>query len=462
VSSVGGRLSGPVPRRVAPPAPPVGAVATGSAKRAGHPFAAPAVLACRGGRIRGPAASHLPNRTVLRPPTAGPRRAGFSLAELMIAIVILGLGLMIVASMFPIAWTKARDLAATNTAASAAQAAETTVRLLTRVSDSGDPVPSVPSFLGDHDGVTPTPNLDPWVHVLHGQNFSLNTPWPTATPQPAPLLGDFIAVGGGTADPDVNHPTPLPLVQVAFHDRVYPPLPVPPDGSNPGTFAAEANRWRDLLDQRRFSWSVLHKLDYDPAVPPTRASVRSFTVYYVTLRRGQPTNRYARQDGTTAAPYRVFGSPSSGHFPPADLGRAEDVIFPVPWRVEIELAAPPASPTGVPTEAYTNNQGKTNWLVTEMMPPGAVLIDEINGLVYRVEGRELDPANPDRAILTLDQEVPVDLLDDDDDSLTAPDVIRTVWVFPPAAERDSNGDLVAFIGPQPVAGIEVRTLTLTP
>ena len=38
-------------------------------------------------------------------------RSAFSLAELMIAIVILGLGLLMVAGMFPVGWIKARELA---------------------------------------------------------------------------------------------------------------------------------------------------------------------------------------------------------------------------------------------------------------------------------------------------------------------------------------------------------------
>ncbi len=42
-------------------------------------------------------------------PSARPRRVtAFSLMELMIGIVILGLGLVMVATMFPVAWTRAR------------------------------------------------------------------------------------------------------------------------------------------------------------------------------------------------------------------------------------------------------------------------------------------------------------------------------------------------------------------
>ena len=87
------------------------------------------------------------------------RRAAFSMAEMMIAIVILGLGLLMVATMFPIAWTKARTLAEFTNQSSITEAASTTVRLLTRVArpiPGGPPFQSQTSFLGDYE-----PNDDP-------------------------------------------------------------------------------------------------------------------------------------------------------------------------------------------------------------------------------------------------------------------------------------------------------------
>jgi hypothetical protein len=213
---------------------------------------------------------------------------------------------------------------------------------------------------------------------------------------------------------------------------------------------------------------------------PAASDTRTLTLYFVTLRRGQATNRYARQNPANAPPYRTPLSAAPGYHTtsPTALPATEDVLFPVPWRVQIELAPPPTPPalaTGVPTQAYTNLNGLTNRLVTEMMPRGAYLIDELTGQDYRVSQHETDPSNPDRAVLTLDREVQRDKLDDDQSSLPPspppnyyPDnqpqeLIRTVWVFPPAVEqaRDSNGDPV-FIGPQPVAGMEVRTMVISP
>ena len=412
----------------------------------------------------------------------------------MIAIVILGIGLLIVAGMFPVAWTKARDLSEFTTSTSCTEAAETTVRLLTRVANTSDPVDSLPSFWGDDDGAGITSkgvplNIDPWVHAVNLQNYDVHTPWPPSSPTNLPGIGDFLALADGSSIYPYPAPTirslARPGVQVALQDRVYPPLPPPPGAATPAaSFSSQASRWRSLLEQRRYCWSVLAKLDYDVTVHdpayrpatgppvPTRSSTRSYTLYYVTLHRGQGTNRYARQNSNSAPRYhRPLASPSGYGPPPAALAQSEDVLLPVPWRVQIELAPPPVPPnseTGLPTEAYTNLGGQTDRIVTEMIPRGSYLIDELNGLVYRVAKREIEPANPDRAVLTLDQQVPRASLDDDRSSGSPayPDdpneLVRTVWVFPPAIERDSSGDLVGFTGAQPVAGIEVRTMVFAP
>ena len=50
-----------------------------------------------------------------------------------------------------------------------------------------------------------------------------------------------------------------------------------------------------------------------------------------------------------------------------------------------------------------------------------------------------------------------------DFALQADDVIRTVWVFPPAVDRSlADGALPVFDGSSPVVGIDVRTVSLSP
>ena len=98
-----------------------------------------------------------------------------------------------------------------------------------------------------------------------------------------------------------------------------------------------------------------------------------------------------------------------------------------------------------------------------MIQRGSFLIDELSGKVYRVTDREIDPLNPDRALLTLDQEITFVELDADGSggpTLDPGEALRTVWVYPPPVER--VGGVVTFTGPQPVVGIDVRRMTFSP
>jgi len=404
------------------------------------------------------------------------RRPAFSLVELMIAIVILGLGLLVVATMFPIAWMKARDLAEYTTSTTCTDTAVATVRLLTVVSadlsvppngvfDAGSDRPS--SFLGDVDK-----GLDPWVHALHEENIVADAP--------QALLGNFLKQEDGSPI-DPYAPVPpwdpavggfgAPGVQIPFHERIHPPLTARPTGTPPPP--ADLAQWENLFSMRRFGWSVLYKFDFGVSGSPVLSDPRTLTLYVLTLRRGQTTHRYARQDPAFSPPY---GPPASGDTPvaPQALPDSEDVLFPVPWRVQIALLDPSGGPPGVPTEAWANTDGSgnptTNRLVPEMMPRGAVLIDELNGNLYRVAQREFDPTKqdpagfPNQAVLTFDRHVPaVSLEHNGTDGLQPEELLRTVWVFPPAVEKARAGDdLPLYTAPQPVAGVELRTIVLTP
>jgi hypothetical protein len=91
----------------------------------------------------------------------------------------------------------------------------------------------------------------------------------------------------------------------------------------------------------------------------------------------------------------------------------------------------------------------------------------VNGQVYRVIKRRENAAG-DTAFLTLDREIVVEDVDDSpefggDFALQADDVIRTVWVFPPAVDRSPGSDTApVFDGSSPVVGIDVRTVSLSP
>jgi hypothetical protein len=205
----------------------------------------------------------------------------------MIAIVILGLGLVLVASMFPIAWQRARDLADFTNMTNGTTAAEATLRSIGRVAkiDASGAVVVPTSFISDfagYSGGLATLEILPVmpqtgaavVPIGAGQSSHVrpllvensNVIYDPADPYNAmmPLLTGAVPV----AFPDLNTGYPNPpgifVPQVALSDRVIPSLPPLPwqPTSPPPPMAAELMRtWLAQLNDRRFAWDVFYKLD---------------------------------------------------------------------------------------------------------------------------------------------------------------------------------------------------------
>lgn len=444
-----------------------------------------------------------------RPPWAGkrPNRRGFSLIEMMIAIVILGLGLIMVATMFPVAWGRARRLQEFTSQVSCTSIAETTVNLQMHVDDGADPIGVAPndsptdriSFAGDQIRLSMKQKAFPLdaflgadsrVHPLHMQNIRVNAneaafvfenPYMLDPNDPLRLLLD--------SDPEAQDDLPLGWKtylepQVGLIDRVYPPLPPRENVLDSGVFDGEDSRWKAALDTRRFCWAVFHKLDeaYVASVNNSLGSQiskkRQFKMYYVTLRRTGATHRFARQDTELA----LLPDPDQRSKPAKvqAMDEDEDLLFPVAWRVQILLPGdsivfPDATtdPTGVRTEVMAGmtddaeSGTETNELVATMFRRGTQFIDEVNGRVYRVQ-RVRTNGDGDLAFLTLDSEILGSDVDDGEfrgnGNLESDEFLRTVWVFPPRViGRDSNNNnQPLFAGRPPVVAIETRSLLKFP
>jgi len=475
---------------------------------------------------------------------------------MMIAIVILGLGLVMTATMFPVAWTRARTLTEYTTQRSLASSAESTLSTLLHAAGPSIRVVEAPpgnftqkllltagNLAGDlfYDptlagGTYYSPTLNSYqvpaivaysdtrVHALNVQNILVSS------------------TGGATVDPRIperpwrqelmfnientnSHPLikdPNILVfedvndwknqffinnsfyaaQVPIEQRVSPSLGAYPTEISPDGDKARAN-WRDKLSARRFLWAVLHRLR-SPVGPPnpngnalssqqateqltlaTEAvgTMRVFDFYIVTLRRTQPSNRYARQEWEP--PTSLPDPTNRDVVVPASRSASDDVLFPTPWRVQIQLpltlklrSAPPGAvgaPTGVPTEVQVPPTGvpaASTAMLAGMFPTGTQFVDEVNGQAYRVvKRREGLPGTPvdGFAFLTLDREVLVEDVDDSpqfggDFAMESDDAVRTVWVFPPAVDRSAGGSETQpfFDGSPPVVGIDVLTISLSP
>lgn len=396
-------------------------------------------------------------------------RSAFSLAELMIAIVILGLGLLMVASMFPVGWLKARELAEFTTSQSIISVAETTVKQLSRVDGPADPLYTIgqgSSFAGDLL-LTGTPFTDTLVHVLNVENLLADNEAIAVAEDPWKVEG---LVDLRTSLPPVGRFQPDRMwygeTQVTFGERVYPPMPTGMVPGDPG--------WNGALATRRFAWSVLYRLPVPPTptpVPPSPpappepgiyainealASTREFAAYYVTLRRTQPTHRFAQQDHPgvdDAGGLLDFVTPANSVIVPQVS--ASDLKFPVAWLVPLDLIV---SGAGIPATAEVMlNAGPDN--ISPMLPPGSQFVVSGTGSVYRVEQREIlaAPTNLSDPLTRLTLDRPLEAVDN-----IPPPAPPThfVWVYPPRVERDEGRP--SFFGPSPVVSIDVRTLTMSP
>ncbi|MCH7885359.1 MAG: hypothetical protein IIC01_08925, partial [Planctomycetes bacterium] len=282
--------------------------------------------------------------------------------------------------------------------------------------------------------------------------------------------------------------------QITLAQRMFPPLPV---------WSGSASDY-ERLDRRRFCWAVFHRLRAGvgpqvgtPAGPKFISmaeegirSARRLDVYYVTLRRPQPTSRYAMQDPGLAFipdPRNLTGAPLVA---PQAQPPAADVMLPVPWRVQVQFPTVPtlattATATGIPTEIevpppnYPSNNVAAQRMLVQMFPAGTQFIDEISGRVYRVVQRRITGAEGEKAFLTLDREVLFEDLDlpagypwcmgappciSGTPPPDAQELLRTVWVFPPPAEprQSASQKYPLFEGRPPVVGIDVRTLVVSP
>jgi len=447
------------------------------------------------------------NEQSTRPSARRCKARAFSLMELMIAIVILGMGMIMVASIYPVAWERARALTEFTTQQTVTNAAQTIVESLVRVSgatkgsssfmgdliyDEGDPVAGIPvQYVSTCQPPAFNPvaaahgSSDTWVHALNlenvaveGRDFVSEDSWIGQIPDNG-IRADLDPVNGNGVTKDYYENSYF-RSRTGFHQRIQPPLgPRPPDSEE------ERDQWENELATRRFAWSVLHRLR-TPITVDTISTTRSIDLYYVTLRRPNSTLRYAQQDpGKTPNPCDLMNNPI---IQPQAKPSKEDLMFPVPWRVQIEfpgtlvnkfdpLTNEPGS-TGIPTEVTVPPAGMTDAgtgvMLVQMFPKGAQFVDEITGQLYSVVQRRITGAQDETATLTLDREVfieDIDLPAGDarcDTGVCRPgeavpfELIRTVWVYPPPVQDDDTttpGPRL-FDGSQPVVGIDIRTVHL--
>lgn len=238
----------------------------------------------------------------------------FSLIEMMIAIVILGLGLVMTATMFPIAWTRARSLTEYTTQRAVAQSAAAALSDSLQASGStftpfelsgtktGKYFLSSGSLAGDlfYDPVLhtdPDPSLklpcagidqcyshlsilipsDTRVHALHMENLNASKPTEPPVGERPFAIERMIELCDLSKKPMVcrtGYPLGNPFMQcdspvndgaefcsrsfyspqVRLEARLYPPMEAQPTDSN----AIEP--WLEKFNTHRYAWAALHRL----------------------------------------------------------------------------------------------------------------------------------------------------------------------------------------------------------
>jgi type II secretory pathway pseudopilin PulG len=404
-------------------------------------------------------------------------RRAFTMAEMMVAAVILAGGLIMVATLYPVAWSRARTVAEASKATAAINAADTAVNKLVQLRGGGAGL-----LLGEFSGIDIIDNLtglappdgiddfaDGNVHVLNMENALFLSSWSTipewALPTTATALDPAWPNNGAAF---LNIPA-----QIAFHERVFPPLsPRPIGGSFEGDLLQE--QWDSVLADRRFAWSVLYQ--FDPA-PTSGFEERTLNIYYATVRLGEQGSRYPRQHIDSATAADTYPNPRA-------INSDQDVRLPVPWLVDIEVTVNadamglPLPKSGIPSQANIGaaanafapiNFGNNTFLV-DLFTPGNQVIDYRSGQIYRIIDSSVltDDAG---ATLTLDRELQVSDVDDSGNNVFEIGVedIRRVWVFPPAAEASGQffsgtggGRIPAPSGKSPLADLDVRRIRLAP
>ncbi|MBN1488566.1 MAG: prepilin-type N-terminal cleavage/methylation domain-containing protein [Phycisphaerae bacterium] len=327
----------------------------------------------------------------MRPRTA---QSGFSLAELMVAIIILGIGMTMVATVFPVAIRMSGDTVQMSIAHAASDAALATVQIRVPVAynlngdmDADDlhlfdpssppplywPEPATFTevsgwdgdvYVGTAGGIPPGNAVEAtrWAFALWMQNLPAD--WRTAPFAGIADLDERPPVPDFTGPPfllsDVTNPSRLPCV--SLFDRVYPPVAVEVkynrtlagwdttdpnlvDPTDPGNIASILDHVRSgELASRRYAWHVLHRR----RAVTTANETRSLILTIVVTHRADLGARFARQyiplppppftpadipDGTTGTWPLAPEDPSLG--PPSP-----DTLFPQMWLVRLTEVNP--------------------------------------------------------------------------------------------------------------------------
>ncbi len=447
----------------------------------------------------------------------GTAQAGFSLLELMIAIMILGIGLVMVATVFPVGLDIASETIQRHISTSVADCAINILKLrVPKLSDlDGDANPNSARVLVGQAISTPDGSkfhIDPDADI-DAEDFALlanllvnngtsvgdyfTSTWNVGVP--ANRLSERAAVlterSGWPAENYTNLTAVLPsqnirvfragfdpsvapvdflrglpvmispriggvalqpeLPRINFADQVYPPVPLTTTDASGSTVPRSS---QDLLDEftaRRYNWTAIHH---------RMSSSNQQDGQLVTLiitHRADLNARFARQaDPGVSADYDPTFNPANSDNrlamlkPAADPDASLDVIFPRPWLVMLRKF---------------NSGGIVHCTpeVARLLPSGSQFVIAVTkgslvaGTAHEVKSSEWPQA------FDFGQGTDNSALDPGADTEDLQGRIQLaqgtggnqedvlVWVFPPAYDRAGGG---VFRRQTPVVGVAIRTI----
>lgn len=310
------------------------------------------------------------------------RKSGFSLIELMIAIMILGLGMVMAATVFPVSLDMTRGTVQLNISETAADVAAGTLAI--RVpraknleksnSDTLKEAVALPNVAGiDLDDfeltaadlaimgepgystlvppdylfyaflAQPTAPLNPtngapmasfltelsfWESQYVPTNIGLALPTFIVRSQTMPATSAAKIADDELAPiiPEVlatgTIPTSVAKARISLADRVYPPVDLyVPDPNTGQPVLKNSNVLRAEIRERRYAWTAIHFRDLEDQTQ------RTFFARIVILYRGNTSARY---------PAQVQPADRAAARLPTVQGPGFDALFPQPWLVSLD------------------------------------------------------------------------------------------------------------------------------
>ncbi|MBN2376729.1 MAG: prepilin-type N-terminal cleavage/methylation domain-containing protein [Sedimentisphaerales bacterium] len=439
------------------------------------------------------------------------RQAGFSLTEVMFAVLILAMGLVFVACQFPVALSVCRDVVDNTREVVESHNSQMMIELKLREANL--------EMIVDRRSATFEPGD---FHMLLKPNVLADAPNP---PQPRVVLDDFeqdplvmdygfnfvYYLIHGTAPPfeftgyGINNidlpfwsqdasnlalPAFNPWTEYFLGDIGYtmsPPvdesdsqvqLIMAQSGLYPGDVGYEQTLNRAIYNVslgRKYSWCAFYH-------EPENDNYNSIEYYIVTLRNSSRDVRYAKQTQKSLV-FKGVADPLFNDRPlewPIEgmVGDAEDDrLFPVPWRVfldDIALNDTMYYWGGETTGLNPQNQPPAVFSVRRavgmMLRTGSILIDADppdlfwsyetqhyyrvaggSGKVYEVAKVEPDPAYPYSGGQPTRYLVTLRTSLDEDD-------LFSFWFFPPPVLRDGSGNFIGFDDFQPVVNVTKKII----